>query len=80
MKLELLKRHDSRRNGAIGLVRRAARSGRLSKKGIGRWFKELGKKVVAEVIDEAAETVTDEIAALLSDDDEKKDSKKDTSK
>ena len=79
MKIELLKTHDPRRRDAIGLVRRAARSGRLSKKGIGRWFKELGKKVVSEVIEEAAETVTDEIAELLSDDG-KQDSKKGTSK
>ncbi len=79
MKLELLKHHDPRRNGAISRVRRMARIGRLSKKGVGRWFKELGKKVVREAIEEGAETVADEIAELLADDG-KQDSKKGTSK
>ncbi len=54
MKPTILKRHDPRRNDALGLVRRTVRSGRFTKSDVGRWQEELGADVVDAIVQELA--------------------------
>ncbi len=47
-------RHNPRRNDALGLVRRMVRAGTFTKADVGRWKKELGDDVVADIVQELA--------------------------